>query len=291
MSDSRRAAIVSFAMAQLGKPYRYGATGPSAFDCSGLVWDAYRSVGISIPRTSEEQYAAAKPISRNQLQPGDPVFFVGAGDAPPGHEALYIGGGQVIEAPHTGDVVKTVSLDTISAYDSYMGSGNFLGDVAGSSTGAGGGAPRSRPGQAAPPPGYQDVLFGIPGTPSLPWLDIPGGVSSFFSGLWSDVTDIPSALVSLAKTLALGVKFFIWFMDPKNWLRVIEVLFGTALIVHALFLFGKLFSKPGDTVPRTVFRGARAAATHERAPAARPKRTAGARARARAERRRRAMAG
>jgi cell wall-associated NlpC family hydrolase len=94
---------VAVASAQSGKPYRYGATGPSSFDCSGLVQYVYRRVGRQLPRTAAAQYYAARHVARGSERPGDLVFF----GAPFGvyHVGIYTGGGQMIDAPHTGAVV------------------------------------------------------------------------------------------------------------------------------------------------------------------------------------------
>jgi peptidoglycan DL-endopeptidase CwlO len=99
---------ISYAEEQLGKPYQFGATGPDAFDCSGLVMMAYRTAGIDIPRTSQQQWAAGPQISSGQVQPGDLVFFAGADGTPtaPGHVGLVIGHGLMIEAYATGFPIR-----------------------------------------------------------------------------------------------------------------------------------------------------------------------------------------
>jgi cell wall-associated NlpC family hydrolase len=99
---------IGYAEQQLGKPYQFGATGPDAFDCSGLVMMAYRTAGIEIPRTSQQQWAAGSPITSSQVQPGDLVFFAGADGTPaaPGHVGLVIGSGLMIEAYATGFPIR-----------------------------------------------------------------------------------------------------------------------------------------------------------------------------------------
>ena len=97
------AQAISFARAQLGKPYVWGGTGPplySGFDCSGLVMMAYQSAGVSIPRTSEDQWAYLPHVDPADVEPGDLVFFPGSDGTfeAPGHVALVIGGGQMIQA-------------------------------------------------------------------------------------------------------------------------------------------------------------------------------------------------
>jgi len=105
------AAVISFAEQQLGKPYLWGGTGPDAFDCSGLVMMAYRSAGISIARTSQDQWATETRVPVSQVQPGDLVFFAGSDGTPtsPGHVGLVIGGGQMIEAYATGFPIRVAS--------------------------------------------------------------------------------------------------------------------------------------------------------------------------------------
>ena len=103
------ATAVAFARAQIGKPYVYGATGPDAFDCSGLVQAAWAAAGVSIPRTSEEQWAQLPHVS--SPQPGDLVFYTGSPiDPPPGHVTMYAGGGQMIEAYGTGVPIRVTAL-------------------------------------------------------------------------------------------------------------------------------------------------------------------------------------
>jgi peptidoglycan DL-endopeptidase CwlO len=113
------ATAIAYARAQLGKPYIYG--GPTApgtsggFDCSGLVMMAYQAAGVSIPRTSEDQWAALPHVP--SPEPGDLVFFAGSDGtvASPGHVVLYIGDGKVIQAYATGWPVMISSLASMNA--------------------------------------------------------------------------------------------------------------------------------------------------------------------------------
>jgi cell wall-associated NlpC family hydrolase len=102
------AAVIAYAEQQLGKPYQWGGIGPDSFDCSGLMMMAYRTANISIPRTSEQQWAWGPRISASQAQPGDLVFFAGSDGtvASPGHVGLVIGGGKMIEAYATGFPIR-----------------------------------------------------------------------------------------------------------------------------------------------------------------------------------------
>ncbi|MEU6713651.1 NlpC/P60 family protein [Nonomuraea sp. NPDC046802] len=106
-SGNARQAL-QFAYAQLGKPYRFGGTGPGSFDCSGLTQAAWRAAGVSLPRTTWTQWSwgSARKVPLNALQPGDLLFSKGLG-----HMGMYVGGGKMLHAPQTGDVVKVSSLD------------------------------------------------------------------------------------------------------------------------------------------------------------------------------------
>jgi peptidoglycan DL-endopeptidase CwlO len=102
------ATAIAFARAQIGKPYQWGGTGPDAFDCSGLVMMAYRAAGISIPRTSQQQWLWGPRIPPGHEVPGDLVFFAGSDGTAlaPGHVGLVIGHGQMIEAYATGFPIR-----------------------------------------------------------------------------------------------------------------------------------------------------------------------------------------
>ena len=97
--------VVGIAMQYLGVPYVWGGASPSGFDCSGLVMYVYAQVGVSLPHYTGAQWQMGVPVAESDLQPGDLVFFDGLG-----HVGLYIGGGEFIHAPHTGDVVRIDSL-------------------------------------------------------------------------------------------------------------------------------------------------------------------------------------
>ncbi|EFL34350.1 NLP/P60-family secreted protein [Streptomyces viridochromogenes DSM 40736] len=105
--NSRAAAAVSYAFQKLGSPYVWGATGPNAFDCSGLVQAAYRSAGVSLPRTTYSQIDAGRRVSRSELLPGDLVFYY-AGIS---HVGIYVGNGRMIHAPNPSAPVRVAPLD------------------------------------------------------------------------------------------------------------------------------------------------------------------------------------
>ncbi|MFJ3722261.1 NlpC/P60 family protein [Streptomyces sp. NPDC090045] len=109
-SDGSRAArAVAFAYTAIGKPYVWGATGPGSFDCSGLTQAAWRSAGVSLPRTTYTQINAGRRVPRDQLAPGDLVFFYSGVT----HVGLYIGNGQMIHAPRPGSTVRLAPVDSM----------------------------------------------------------------------------------------------------------------------------------------------------------------------------------
>jgi hypothetical protein len=140
-----------------GFPYIYGATGPSAFDCSGLVQYALTKLGVkNVPRTSEEQYAWATKISASQLQPGDLVFAQFPGDnASPGHVGVYVGNGQIESAE---DPAHGVADSSLSGW-----AGNIVGY---------GRVPSSSPGT------QNATLTSASGLPGFSW---PGEITGFFN--------------------------------------------------------------------------------------------------------------
>jgi cell wall-associated NlpC family hydrolase len=104
---------VAIAERYLGVPYVWGGASPSGFDCSGLVMYVYGQLGVSLPHNAAAQYESLPHVSESDLQPGDLVFFDGLG-----HVGIYVGGGEIIHAPHTGTVVQ---------FSSLSGGGSFAG--------------------------------------------------------------------------------------------------------------------------------------------------------------------
>lgn len=101
-AETVAAKAVAVALSEVGKPYVYGASGPNSFDCSGLVQYAYRRAGVALPRSTQQQLAATRPVPAADLHPGDLVFFY------PGatHVGIYLGDGTMVDAPHTGATVR-----------------------------------------------------------------------------------------------------------------------------------------------------------------------------------------
>lgn len=118
-SSGKGQAIVNSAKKYLGVPYVWGGTSPKGFDCSGLVQYVCRQNGISVPRVASSQRNAGTYVSRANLQPGDLVFFSSGGRV--NHVGIYIGNGNMIHAPQTGDVVKISSINTSYRVSRYAG--------------------------------------------------------------------------------------------------------------------------------------------------------------------------
>lgn len=95
-------AAIQMAMSQIGKPYVWAGAGPATYDCSGLTMVAWRAAGVSLPHSAAGQYAMLPHVSRSQLQPGDLVFF----GSPIHHVGMYVGGGNMVDAPETGENVQ-----------------------------------------------------------------------------------------------------------------------------------------------------------------------------------------
>jgi cell wall-associated NlpC family hydrolase len=120
-TDPGAAALLA-AESRIGTPYRYGGSGPDAFDCSGLVAYAYQQAGVALPRTAAQQYALARPLPRAELRPGDLVFFRWSGREV-SHVGIYAGDGKFVHAPQTGGQVRTANLDDEWYRERYAGAG------------------------------------------------------------------------------------------------------------------------------------------------------------------------
>jgi len=105
---SRAARAVAFVLRQRGKPYRWGAQGPGAYDCSGLTWAAWRAAGVAIPRTAAGQLAGL-PRARGPLRPGDLLIYPSRGPSRR-HVAMVVGRGRMVEAPGRGLPVRSTSI-------------------------------------------------------------------------------------------------------------------------------------------------------------------------------------
>jgi hypothetical protein len=189
-------AILGGLRSELGKRYVWGATGPNTFDCSGLVQYVYGQNGIHLPRTSREQAKVGQTIPKGQQQAGDLVFS--SWDNAPGvdHVGVYIGNGQMIVAPHTGDVVKVQNLTP-----GYMGHVTNIQRVTGiTGTAAGAGAATGS------------------------GLDPFAGVTAALDGIGSSFATIGGVADTVAK-LAL----------PQTWVRIVAGVAGIFLVFFGLW--------------------------------------------------------
>jgi cell wall-associated NlpC family hydrolase len=123
-SSSLERKAVGLVMASRGTPYVWGGSRPGGFDCSGLLQWAWGRLGVRIPRTTYDQWRVGRAVGRNQLRPGDAVFFRGSDPRGglPGHVGMYIGGGKFIEAPHSG---ATVRISTLAGRSDYQGARRY----------------------------------------------------------------------------------------------------------------------------------------------------------------------
>jgi cell wall-associated NlpC family hydrolase len=119
---SQYTGVAAIALRYLGVPYVWGGSSPAGFDCSGFVMYVYSQVGVSLPHYTGAQWNMGVPVARSDLEPGDLVFFDGLG-----HVGIYIGGGQFVHAPHTGDVVKISSLSEAWYAATYDGARRITG--------------------------------------------------------------------------------------------------------------------------------------------------------------------
>jgi hypothetical protein len=154
---------VQFALAQVGKPYVWGAEGPDTYDCSGLVQAAYAAAGVSLPRVARAQFRATAPVPATAMVPGDLLFF-GPDRADPEtihHVGIYLGSGQMVHAPTAGDVVRVAPV----WWAEFFGAARVVGAV----SGAGGGVPFT-----IPPPAPVIRTVSDPSPPSRHQAQRPG---------------------------------------------------------------------------------------------------------------------
>lgn len=117
---ARTKSAITLAEDYLGTPYVWGGSKPGGFDCSGLLQYVWARSGVTIPRTTYDQFKVGTPVGKAQLQPGDAVFFTGSDpqNGLPGHVGMYLGGGKLIEAPHSG---ADVQISNLSSHKDFVG--------------------------------------------------------------------------------------------------------------------------------------------------------------------------
>lgn len=199
------AQIVSEAASFFGVPYVYGGTSPTGFDCSGLVQYVFGHFGITLPRTSEAQYTVGTSVAYKDLLPGDLVFS-DWGDGTASHVAIYAGGGKLIEAPHTGEDVHQIALD--SSYQSHVDGYRRVSGIA-----------ETLKGSDNP---VASAIGGAEGAVNS-LLSFPAEITGFFSGATSDLSDIAG--------------WFGAFFQPSTYVRIgAGLLGGIALVAGVVFL-------------------------------------------------------
>jgi hypothetical protein len=206
----------------VGYPYVYGATGPSSFDCSGLVQYVLTKLGVgNVPRTSEEQYQWATKIQPSQLEPGDLVFAQFPGDnASPGHVGVFIGNGQVLSAE---DPAQGVGISTLSSWgNAIVGYGRVPDTTAGTGTNE----PATTGYQTA---GFDWSLGGIPGLGQL------GKLITGTTGTFSNIGDAAKAIAGLVQAVNKLTQLFMLLFRPEFWLRVGAFLFGLLSLGAAVY--------------------------------------------------------
>jgi NlpC/P60 family protein len=217
--------IVSEARALLGVPYVYGAEGPTADDCSGLVQYVFTKAGLNVPRVSSAQFSFGQQIDASQLAPGDLVFSEWSGDDVPhhGHVAIYSGNGMIIEAPHPGAVVHEVPLDA-----SYLSHVDGYTRPVGLSTGPA--SPVTGGARAGGGTGATANAAGFDWNP-LSW---PGNLLNWMSGgITGDASQLISGAVS---TLADIVKFAALFFQPSTYIRIGAGILGFIFLIAGLVM-------------------------------------------------------
>ena len=125
--SAKRQVVVEYAAQFLGVPYVYGGSTPSGFDCSGFTSYVFKNTVGSIPRVAQSQFDATTRVSRDELLPGDLVFF-GSSASSISHVGIYVGNDQFIHSPHTGDVVKYDSLNSSYYSSRFQGGGRVIFD-------------------------------------------------------------------------------------------------------------------------------------------------------------------
>lgn len=205
--------IVAYAREQIGDPYVFGATGPNRFDCSGLVEYVYKHFGVKTPRIAADQANFGTAVQWGKMQPGDLIFFNWSGGSRAEHVGIYSGNGKMIEAPHTGDHVKEIPLNSYLRANS-IGVRRFPGVTGGPADSS------SRLGDD-----LKAVGAGLGG------LNPASGLTGALSSIAGGVSDIASAATSIGKVGEAVMKLFL----PSTIMRAAAALFGTIFVLIGIF--------------------------------------------------------
>jgi NlpC/P60 family len=190
--------LLSDAAKHLGKKYVFGAAGPNAFDCSGLTQYVFKQQGVNLPHHAEDQAKMGMAVSKNDIQPGDLVFS-NWGDGPNSHVGIATGPHTIINAPHTGAVVRYQNLT--SSYLAHVTAVRRISNDGGT---------------------------GVVGV-------VTGAVGDAFGGLTSAIKDAAAPLVAIGEVSDGIMKLFM----PSNFIRLVSGAFGFVFIAWGVLLLAK----------------------------------------------------
>lgn len=197
--------LLQYGLAQRGKPYVWAATGPDAFDCSGLVQFMFHHFGVDVPRTSQQQARAGQPVDRGKIQPGDLIFF-DWGDGPNSHVGVYMGNNQLLNAPQSGDVVRVADMS--GSHWSHVTAIRRMTDTSGS---------------------WVDGAVGAVGGAA------GDAVSSIVGPLVQPLKDLATAASSGAKLADKTMQIFL----PTNFVRLTSGLAGMFFIIIGILMLSR----------------------------------------------------
>lgn len=212
--------VVNLALSERGKPYEYGAEGPDAFDCSGLVQWVYGKLGLTTPRTTTDMMgnkSNLQPITRAQLGPGDLVFSNWTGE-PHSHVGIYDGKGNIIEAPEPGKNVMVTKLG-----DGYWTRVDALRRVPGTDGAA-----------AASDPSLIGVIGGALGG-IAGMIAKPGNVTEALSNVGTGIAGVAEGAMSVGRLGDQIMKLFL----PSNLIRGSALVAGTSLMLIGIWFLGR----------------------------------------------------
>lgn len=219
--------VVAYARQQLGKPYEWGAEGPSRFDCSGLVQYVYRHFGIGTPRTTYQQVGGSgmSAVDRKQAQAGD-LIFSNWGEGANSHVGIYTGNGSIIEAPEPGKTVTETKMG-----DGYWSHVTAIRRVQGTEGGSGTSlvgavVAGAQAALGATQPGVATVLGFIPNPKTM--TDAVGNIGA-------GMASVAQSALQVGELAGLATKLFL----PTNLVRAGALLFGTAFIIIGIWFLAR----------------------------------------------------